>query len=103
MKSIAVYFVQLVHGGHEEGGWYYVAGERCTDPDFLALGRTVADGDAAVARRLHDEMQAHLDREWNTGDHARDISSVLSPGRYEAVTSDGWPPRHFPESRPVYE
>ena len=49
------------------------------------------------------EVQAHLDRDWNVGDHAREISSVLSAGRYEARVHDGWPPLAFPAERPRYE
>ena len=40
MRSIAVYLVQLAYGGPEEGGWYYQAGELCTDPELTAFGTT---------------------------------------------------------------
>ena len=49
------------------------------------------------------EFQAHLNRDWNVGDHAREISSVLSAGRFEACVHDGWPPAAFPAERPRYE
>jgi hypothetical protein len=49
------------------------------------------------------EVQAHLDRDWNTGDHARPISSVLSAGRFEARVHGGWPPLAYPAERPRYE
>jgi hypothetical protein len=49
------------------------------------------------------EVQAYLDRDWNVGDHAREISSVLSAGRFEARVHDGWPPLAFPAERPRYE
>ena len=52
---------------------------------------------------MADEVQVHLDRDWNTGDHAREISSVLSAGRFEACVHDGWPPATFPAERPRYE
>lgn len=34
---------------------------------------------------------------------AREISSVLSAGRFEARVHDGWPPLAFPAGRPRYE
>lgn len=49
------------------------------------------------------EFQAHLYRDWNVGDHAREISSVLSTGRFEARVHDGWPPLAFPAERLRYE
>jgi hypothetical protein len=49
------------------------------------------------------ELQARLDRDWNVGDHAREISSVLSAGRFEVHVHDGWPPLAFPVARPRYE
>ena len=49
------------------------------------------------------ELQAHLDRDWNVGNHAPEISSVLSAGRFEAHVRYGWPPLAFPAERPRYE
>lgn len=92
MHSIAVYLVQLAYGGPEEGGWFYQTGELCTDPELTAFGTTFAERQEARAKAMSDEVQAHLDRDWNTGDHAREISSVLSAGRFEARVYDGWPP-----------
>lgn len=89
MRSIAVYLVQLAYGGPEEGGWYYQAGELCTDPELTAFGTTFTDGHEARAKAIADEVQAHLDRDWNTDDHAREISSVLSAGRFEARVNGG--------------
>ena len=103
MHSIAVHLVQLAYGGPEEGGWFYQTGELCTDPELTAFGTTFADGHEARAKAMSDEVQAHLDRDWNTGDHAREISSVLSAGRFEARVHDGWPPLAFPAERPRYE
>jgi hypothetical protein len=97
MRSIAVYLVQLAYGGPEE------AGELCTGAELTAFGATFTDGHKARAKAMAHEVQAHLDRNWNTGDHAREISSVLSAGRFEARVHDGWPPLSFPAERPRYE
>lgn len=51
---------------------------------------------------MADEVQAHLDRDWDPGDHARPISSV-SAGRFETGVHDGWPLATFPAARPRYE
>ncbi len=40
MHSVAVYLVQRLYGGLEEGGWYYDSGELCTDPALTAFGVT---------------------------------------------------------------
>ncbi|WP_375383570.1 hypothetical protein [uncultured Sphingomonas sp.] len=103
MRSIAVYLVQLAYGDPEEGGWYHQAGELCADPELTAFGTTFTDGHEARAKAMADEVQAPLDRDCNTGDHARQISSVLSAGRFEARVHDGWPPPAFPAERPRYE
>lgn len=103
MRSVAVYLIQRLYGGPEEGGWYYDSGELCTDPALTAFGVTFAEGHEGRARTMALEVQAHLDRDWNVGDHAREISSVLSAGRFEARVHDGWPPLAFPAERPRYE
>uniref|UniRef100_UPI0035CC9C69 hypothetical protein n=1 Tax=uncultured Sphingomonas sp. TaxID=158754 RepID=UPI0035CC9C69 len=103
MRSIAVYLVQLAYGGPEEGGWYYQTGELCTDPELASFGTTFTDGHETRAKAMADEVQVHLDRDWNTDDHAREISSVLSAGRFEACVHDGCPPATFPAERPRYD
>ncbi|WP_242187171.1 hypothetical protein [Sphingomonas sp. CARO-RG-8B-R24-01] len=103
MHSVAVYFVQRLCGGPEEGGWYYEAGELCTAPELTAFGTTFPVGHEDRAVRMAVEVQAHLDRDWNVDDHARPLSSVLSAGRYVAQVHDGWPPFAFPAERPRYE
>jgi hypothetical protein len=103
MRSIAVYLVQHAYGGPEEGGWYYQPGELCIDPELTASGATFTDGHKARAKAMAHEVQAHLDRNWNTGDHAREISSVLSAGRFEAASTMAEPPLSFPAERPRYE
>lgn len=71
---------------------------------MTAFGITFHDGHEDRPRRMSVEVQAHLDREWNTGDHARPISSVLSVRRFEARVHDGWPVlRAYAAERPHYE
>jgi hypothetical protein len=103
MHSIAVYLIQRVYSGPEEGGWYYDAGELCIDPELTAFGTTFSNGHEDRAVNMAAEVQAHLDHDWNIGDHAQPISSVLSAGRFEARVHDGWPPLAFPAERPRYE
>ena len=103
MHSLAVYLVSRVLGGPEEGGWYYEQGELCDAPELIAFGTTFSAGHEDRAIRSRDEVQAHLNRDWNIGGHARSLDSVLSVGRYEARVHDGWPPTSFPQERPQYE
>ena len=103
MHSVAVYLVQRLYGGPEEGGWYYEAGNLCTAPELTAFGTTFPVGNEDRAVRQAAEVQTHLDRDWNVDDHARPLGSVLSAGRYEAQVHDGWPPLAFPMERPRYE
>lgn len=103
MHSVAVYLTQRLYGGPEEGGWYYEAGELCTQPELAAFGTTFSTGHEDRAVRIAAEVQTHLDRDWNTGDYARPLSSVFSPGRFEARVHEGWPPLAFPAERPRYE
>lgn len=58
MHSVAVYLIQRLYGGPEEGGWYYEAGEFCTVPELTAFGttsrlvtRTVPSGGRPRSRR----------------------------------------------------
>ena len=75
MRSIAVYLVQRLYGGPEDGGWYYDAGELCTVPELTAFGTTIPAGHEDRAVRMTAEVQAHLDRDWNVDDHARPLST----------------------------
>lgn len=103
MHSVAVYLIQRLYGGPEEGGWYYDSGELCIDPALTAFGVTFAEGHEDRARTMALEVQAYLDRDWNVEDHALEISSVLSTARFEPRVHDGWPPLAFPAERPRYE
>ena len=101
MHSVAVYLVQRLYGGPEEGGWHYDFGALCTDPALTASGVTFAEGHEDRARTMALEVQAHLDRDWNVGDHARPISSVLSAGRFEARVHMAGPFSPFRPSVPA--
>jgi hypothetical protein len=101
MHSVAVYLVQRLYGGPEEGGWYYDSGELCTDPALTAFGVTFAEGHEDHGRTMALEVQAHLDRDWNVGDHARKISSVLCAGRFEAASTMAGPLSPFRPSVPA--
>ncbi|PZR93484.1 MAG: hypothetical protein DI537_10200 [Stutzerimonas stutzeri] len=101
MHSVAVFDVHRVFGGHEEGGWFFDAGQIEATAELLAMGKIVDDEKEAI--QIRDKIQAVLDEEWNTGDRRFDLSSTISGGKYMAVVHQGWPPNHFPAERPRYE
>jgi len=90
---VAVYMVDKAYGGPEEGGWWYDVGELVR---VSRLFRNIDKACTYVAR-----MQTLLDATLNKG--RREISSVLSEGRYQARICDDLPERHFPSIRPHYE
>ena len=79
------YLVDLARGGSEEGGWYYSYGE----PITCVVWTSVAE---EAARKWVEDN--------NLG--RREISSVLSEGRYR-VNIENHPAEHFPNVRPTYE
>jgi hypothetical protein len=94
------YFVNLVledrsYGGSEEGGWWYNTQEP-TPHGWDAEFRTL---EAAQAYRAlyEDQIVAEL----NVG--RRDISSVLSQGRYAVVITKDTSAEVYPSHRPYYE
>lgn len=101
---VGVYLVDRAYGGPEEGGWYYDCGELVTDRSFY-------EGHSDyLPRTFLDEKQAHafaktidkwLEESHNVG--RREISSVLSEGRYYAMVMEGILPHHYPERKPHYE
>lgn len=107
--TVAIYLIDLAYGGPEEGGWYYQCGERIDHAlegipaEFTfnsfnpAAGKTAEEHAIAFA----EQLQKLLDAGPNKG--RRDISSVLSEGRYNAQVYNGHPPHHYPETRPHYE
>jgi hypothetical protein len=101
--TVAIYLVDQAYGGPEEGGWYYQCGERqdqvLDGVDPTVLLQVTFDEDLAI--RYAEMAQERLDATINAG--RRDISSVLSEGRYNALVYNGYPPAHYPETRPHYE
>jgi hypothetical protein len=103
MWSVAIYLVDRSFGGPEEGGWYYSEGD-LVHPDELSVegwtpGGVFGKEDEAI--EFCDGLQRALDAGPNKS--RRPISSVLSTGRYRAMIHSGWPPQHFPDTRPHYE
>ena len=90
---VAVYLCDRAYGGPEEGGWWYDTGE------MVRIIRTLKDEDRAetFATRMNSLLNATV----NMG--RRDISSVLSEGRYYAEVHENIAPHHYPERRPHYE
>lgn len=90
---VAVYMTDRAYGGPEEGGWWYDTGEHIRTVKTFRRESQAID----YCRRLN----ATLDKTLNRG--RREISSVLSNGRYAAEIWDNHAPRHYPETRPYYE
>lgn len=98
IKSIKPYYVTIYnlyqnYGGPEEGGWYYTEGIRMGSPKaFLSKIK---------AYKFKERAQKCMD-EWHP-ENARDLSSVLSEGCFNAEVSQDYPVEHFPTERPYYE
>jgi len=87
IRYVNVYLVDRAFGGHEEGGWYYNCGEllRCeTHPSEASA--------ELAAKRLEAEY---------SNDGRRDISSVLSEGRYR-VGIEPSRGESYPQKAPRY-
>lgn len=107
--TVAIYLVDQAYGGPEEGGWWYQCGERIDHvlddvPNAMLMlvvsdfgGLTGELGASNFARIVQEKLDATV----NVG--RREISSVLSTGRYVAQVYNGHPPHHFPETRPHYD
>ena len=72
---VAVYLCDRAYGGPEEGGWWYDTGE------MVRIIRAFKDEERAAAHATR--MNGLLNATINKG--RREISSVLSDGRYYAV------------------
>lgn len=101
--TVAIYLDDLAYGGPEEGGWYYGVGTRQDTsieglPDTMLL-TVLPTEDAAYALCRH--LNEVTLKEANKG--RREISSVLSQGRYSAHVYQGYPPAGYPEETPHYE
>lgn len=103
---VAIYLVDLAYGGPEEGGWYYSCGQLVTDSlndvpteYMFKLFDKNSEKDRYEWRK---KVQDHLDKTVNVG--RREISSVLSTGRYQALCFNGLSAKsHFPDVIPHYE
>lgn len=117
--TVVIYMVDRHYGGPEEGGWFYTGGTRVDTPLEVEVPLGVlppgieADLNVVVPKLFSglnaersavewcELVNAALDITVNVG--RREISSVLSTGRYEARVEAGWPPEHFPQEKPRYE
>jgi len=78
MHSVAVYLVQRLYGGPEEGGWHYDSGALCTDPALTAFGVTFAEGHEDRARTMALEVR-RISIAIGTSAITRARSAVSSP------------------------
>jgi hypothetical protein len=90
---VAVYLCDRAYGGPEEGGWWYDTGE------LVRIIRTFKNEERAAAHATR--MNSLLNVTINKG--RRDISSVLSDGKYYAEVHENLAPQHYPAVRPHYE
>lgn len=100
--TVTIFMVDRAYGGPEEGGWHFDTGKPIehipdgVNPHDLITLFTNEDEAISYAATL----QLSLDAGPNKG--RREISSVLSTGRYAAEVQAGWP-KAYPETRPHYE
>ena len=100
---VALYLVDLVYGGAEEGGWWYQAGALVISPEPYheisgAPAAFVERGDAIAYRERLEPSLGKL----NAG--RPPIEATNSVGIYEVrLTRAQLLPTHFPDRRPHYE
>lgn len=101
--TVAIFLVNRAYGGPEEGGWWYDYGVLIDDalPEAAEYGIPSIYASETAAEAHSEQMQVRLDLTVNLG--RRSIDSVLSTGRYQAMVFPGYPPAHWPETRPHYE
>ena len=87
---VNVYLEDRAFGGSEEGGWYYDCGSPVRSFPFFTERK---------AARCLERVKRMVDS-WNVG--RREVSSVLSEGRYAAWIEDA-PAAAYPATRPHYE
>lgn len=90
---VGVYLCDRAYGGPEEGGWWYNTGE------LVRTVKVFRNEDKAI--EFCQRMNRLLNVTINKG--RREISSVLSEGRFYAEIHDDYAPRFYPETRPHYE
>lgn len=93
---VCLYLVDRAYGGPEEGGWWYTYGQPVIERDLPLPSWHATEREAFIAREAMEERCKEL----NKG--RREISSVLSEGRYQACICEGQP-QPFPARRPHYE
>ena len=93
---VAVYDVDLVRGGPEEGGWYYEAGS------LVRVVRLFPNEDHALAycRRLNARLAS---RAFGPNQGKPAVSSVRSQGELQAQVCEDLAPAGYPDRRPRYE
>jgi len=96
---VAVYLEDRAFGGREEGGWYYDCGE--LSDEHASLMRAFEPYQDDEAHHYAALLNEALDRTDNEG--RREVSSVLSEGRFRAYVWDNRAPSHFPSQIPHYE
>ena len=100
---VAPFLIDLVFGGHEEGGWHYQAGTLVVDPDvYQTLGCGPAGFPEVEAASLHATRMRESLPVLSQG--RPDITSVLSIGVYEVRVMRALVlPTRFPKTPPRYE
>ena len=96
--TVAIYEVDRLFGGREEGGWWYNAGRPSDDPEHVAKMRVFKRKDAAI--RYADKIRRQDLPSLNEG--RRSLDSVLSDGVFDVLIAEGLP-KPFPTDRPRYE
>jgi hypothetical protein len=94
--TAAVYLVDRVYGGHEEGGWWYNTSELVTDRHVPLPSYHHTNKEACIAA---NKMQLWCLQE---NDDRPSINSVLSEGIYEALVHRNSLPPYLPRKRPYY-
>ena len=96
--TVAVYLIDKAYGGPEEGGWWYTYGY--PDDEYSQYTRGFPNDEKESAKLYMKELEKTLIPTLNEG--RREISSVISTGRYEVYLNEG-NPKPFPETIPRYE
>jgi hypothetical protein len=99
---VAIYDVNKLFGGPEEGGWWYTAGELVTDPEVYEETLPMAFREEDRAKTYRDKMELRA-KVQNKLEGRRDIGSVISTGQYFAEIHEGSLPAFYPERKPHYE
>ena len=97
--NVAIYHVQRLCGGHEEGGWYYQEGVRQGKVHRYDIS----------SEEKYEKVQDFMTRVQRMLDHAypmnqRPLSSVLSAGQMRVeLWENEEAPEVYPKNTPHYE